>query len=118
VIGYNELVRPLGPVARQRISNLVFGGLLVVVGCALWLMWVSQTTTGEACRTGAGTSSFGLVVFAGLVILAPAGISVHAWRAGLPITWALPVVVAAGFIAVVAVFLTGEVWWSAHDCMT
>jgi hypothetical protein len=53
--------------------------------------------------------------FAALVIVAPAGVAVHAWRASLPITWALPVVISAGFIAVVAVFLTGEFWWSAHD---
>ena len=103
---------------RQRLGSLVLAGSLIVVGCALWLTWMSQTTTSEACRTGAGASDFAPVVFGALVILAPIGVGFHARRIGLPITWALPVVVTVGFIAVAAIYLTGAFWWSAHDCMT
>jgi len=114
----NALMGRPGLVGLQRIGNLLVGSLLVIVGCAMWLIWVSQTTTGEACHTGAATSGFDPIVFVALAILAPVGVGVHARRAGLPIMWALPAVAAAGFLAVIAVFLTGQVWWSAHGCIT
>jgi hypothetical protein len=108
--------RSLPPFAL--VLNCSLAIILSAVGCALYWLWLATTTTARECATGSRSSNAGLVVFAALVLLTPAGIALHAWRTRLlPLYAALAAVLGAG-IAVVAIFVTGSIWWSAHDCMT
>lgn len=92
--------------------------ILPAAASALWWLWMSKETTARACATGSRISSLALPVFAALVLVTPIGIMLQAWRARTPSRYVLPAVVTGTFIAAFAVFMTGEFWWSGHNCMT
>jgi hypothetical protein len=57
-------------------------------------------------------------VFAVLVLLTPAGISVQAWRMRGRAGYAALAALVGTCVAVIAIFVTISFWWSGHDCMT
>jgi hypothetical protein len=107
--------------ARPNLSLVVTCLLAVVLpalGCILSWLWTSTTTTTHECATGGSTSDDGLVVFAALVLLTPAGIALQAWRTRVRADYAVLAALVGAGIAVVAIFVTISFWWSGHNCMT
>ena len=85
---------------------------------ALSLLWTAQTTTLSQCASGSGGSNTGLLVYLGLVVLSPVGISIQAWRWKTPSQIVIPLAFVAMVLGLTAVFLGAQIWWSAHNCMT
>jgi hypothetical protein len=100
------------------VLNWSLAAVLPAVGCALYWLWIATSTTAHECETGSRGSTVGLAVFGALVLLTPAGIMLQGWRARLPSAYVAPAAVMGAGIAVIAIFVTGSIWWSGHDCMT
>lgn len=116
--GYHRIVVHHSRPNRALAVNWALALVLPAVGSALYWLWTATTITAHDCQTGSRGANGGLAVFAAVVLLAPAGVALQAWRTKLPfLSAALAALFGVG-IALVAVFLTQSIWWSSHSCMT
>ena len=102
---------------RPIICWLVGIAVALLAGVLAWAA-MGATTTAQKCVTGEGGSTVTLVVFGALVALAPGSLMVVAWRSKRPLPLVVPAAILATLLAVFAVFMGGQIWWSAHNCMT